>query len=512
MNDEEKKDPKDTIDSEGDNFDRKDKNSEDFDSSETVKFSEDSLAGLREGNETQDPFDVDHRDDSTQTLDSQQIREEKDKEQAIKEMWRQYEQEANVTDKDSAGEKPVPEVRDDRTVIRLDEPPRPAQAPTKPPVPDYLAKHQRKQRKSKGPVIVLLFFFIIAVVAVAYYFYSRSQNNQSDIPATSLKTQSDQQQSPASDAATKEAAQQPAQPLVELNVDDLLGISPLNIAEKGAIFSDQMDPEAVAIAKAFKNRIKMYQREQTRTSRRATTKTISGKLRGFTIRSVLTYKKDKLEKNQLTVITPSRGSLVIENDILISAKKTDYERFFRDLRRAGIQVLRKGDPNQSGDFRVQLTLTPLPNQTVADGFVIAFNRAGPVELGMRATQLDRIVPPRYNIVRKKILIDDQYVNIHKVFNEQNKALLLLSVTENRIKTVQIIDSAFKTSQGIGVGNSLADLKLNHLNLQMGKTTENVIFAVIKGMNAKFMLSGSGGDFENQVFPNTLKITSIVLEN
>lgn len=529
MNDEEKKDPKDTLDMDGDSSDKRDTNGDMFDSSETVKFSDDDLSDFRKAEERSDPFDLGQRDDSTRILDSQEINDEKEKEKAIKEMWKQYEAETQEMDASALRGTSRPQPRDDRTQILTDprkspsQPPRTppparpaapstAQARTKQPVPDYLAKHARRQRRSKRAPVILLIFFIIAAVAVAYYFYSQSQAKKTSIPTATDSSQVSQQQSIATDSATPKAAQEPATQLFPLNVDDLMGISPLNVSAKGAVFSDEMDPEIVAIAKALKSRVKVYHGEQTRDYRKTTTKTISGRFRGFTVKSVLTFKDDEKIKDQLTVVAPSRGSLLVENNVLVSAKKLDYERFFRDLRRAGIQVIRKGDPNQSGDFRVQLALTPLPNQIVPEGRVIAFNRAGPVQLGMRSTQLDRVLPPRFNIVRKKILVDDQYVNVNKIFDERNKALLLLSVSENRVKTVQIIDASFKTSQGIGIGNTLADLKINHLDLEMGKTKENVVFAVIKGINAKFMLSGSGADFDNQIFPNTMKITSVVLEN
>jgi hypothetical protein len=528
MNDEEKKDPKDTLDLNGDDSDKQDRDGNPFDSSETVKFSDEDLSDFRKAEEITDPFDVGQRDDSTRILDSQDVKKEKEKEQTIKEMWKKYEQETQEVDASSLRGGPRPETRDDRTQVMTGpgkppfQPPKtpstqpsaptPAQTRVKPPVPDYLSKHARKQRRSKRAPFILLLFFIIAAVAVAYYFYSQSQANQSEIPATAEPSQQTQQQSVATDTTTPAAAREPAPQLFPLNVDDLMGISPLNVAAKGAVFSDEMDPEIVAIAKALKSRIKIYNGEKTRKYRNTTTQTITGRFRGFSVKSVVSYKNEDKIKDQLTLVAPSKGSLIVENDVLISAKKIDYERFFRDLRRAGIQVIRKADPNQSGDFRVQLALTPLPNQTVPEAKMIAFNRAGPVQLGMRSTQLDRVVPPRYNIVRKKILVDDQYVNVHKIFNERNKALLLLSVSDNRIKTVQIIDASFKTSQGIGIGNTLADLKISHLDLTMGKTKENVVYAVIKGINAKFMLSGSGADFNKQIFPNNMKITSIVLEN
>ena len=301
--------------------------------------------------------------------------------------------------------------------------------------------------------------------------------------------------------------------LYELSDEMFQGTAPLKVKEKGPIISEESDPEIAAVGDALKHRVEILHGTKTRTRRGIKTKITSGKFHGFRIINTFQQKDDQIIRNETVIVTPLRGRLLIKGNILDSIIRTNYEKFHRELDVAGIEVI-KTPLTEEGIINVQLRVTKLYGRPVKPEFLIGSESVGPVTLGMPIERIHSVLPPgKYIVIEKEILHEDKFYDTYKVCDLQTEPLFFVNAKDNKVWGIQVVSRKYKTANGLGIGNTLGELRINYLgntNIKIGATSSGVPFASINEMSGMFLLQGEGFNFLTQVFPNDARVSYILI--
>ena len=79
----------------------------------------------------------------------------------------------------------------------------------------------------------------------------------------------------------------------------------------------------------------------------------------------------------------------------------------------------------------------------------------------------------------------------------------------------MVSDRFKTAKGLGIGNTLAEFRINYLegtDIKIGATPGGVPFVSVNEVKGMFLLQEKGINFITQEFPNDAKITYVLLGN
>jgi hypothetical protein len=301
--------------------------------------------------------------------------------------------------------------------------------------------------------------------------------------------------------------------LYKLSDEVFQGTAPLKVKEKGPIISEESDPEIAAIGDALRHRVEILHGSKTSTRGGIETKITSGKFHGFMITNTFQQKDDQIISNVTVIVTPLRGRVLIKGNILDSIIRTDYEKLHRELETAGIEVI-KTPLIGEGIVNVQLRVTKLYGIPVKPEFLIGSESVGSVELGMPIERIHTVLPPsKYITIEKEILHEDKFYNTYKVCDLQTEPLFFVNAKDNKVWGIQVVSKKYRTAKGIGIGNTLGELRINYLgntDIKIGETSGKVPFVSIDEVKGIFLLQGEGIDFEMQVFPNDARITYIMI--
>ena len=305
----------------------------------------------------------------------------------------------------------------------------------------------------------------------------------------------------------------PPPPVFELSGDIFQGIAPRQVKEKGPVISEESDPEITAVANALTTRIEILSGSKTTTRGGVETKIISGYIQRFRIVSTLQKKGGQVIRDDISITTPSRGLILIKNNILDSVRNMDYEKFIKELETAGITVVKIPETNEE-TVKVQLKMTKFNGVPASPEYIIGENSVGGVEIGMPIGNLESVLPAnKYVVVAKKVEHENKYYNTFKVYDKRNKSLFFVNEKDKQVWGIQIVSNLYKTAKGIGIGSRLGELRINYLDnspVKITTTAGGLPFVSVGEIKGIFILQAKGLSFETQEFPHETRITDILL--
>ncbi len=291
---------------------------------------------------------------------------------------------------------------------------------------------------------------------------------------------------------------------------DLFGTAPIKIREGGPVISAEKDPELAAIADGLRIRVEIINGIKSKGRGDTITETSSGDFQGFMVNSSRIKKPDGLINNEIIVITPSKGSFVVKDGVLDSMKNCDYEKIVQELEDSGIGIIKKSISPGNGVLKVQLQVIKLTGSPLDENLLIAGQRVGRIEIGMMLSEMRSVLPRSYSFVEKRIELEEKYIDTIKVFDEGNNALFFVNVKENRVDGIQILNRAFRTDKGIGIGSNLGSLKIYHTNLEAWSVQGSAPLISVDGINGIFILEPGKINLAKGIFPDEVEITSILV--
>ncbi len=421
--------------------------------------------------------------------------------------------------KDTAGEeeKEVDTAAEEEAPIKLTE----EDAP--PPVMEGEYQFRTPARPGTSSTTRTLLLVVLLLLLILFYFMFFKERAAPPAPVTTTTQETTAaagepetvtEQPPASIIDTtpaKPADKEELPPVYELSDDEFQGAAPLTVKPSGPVISEEVDPEIAAVTDALKVRVAAINGSKTRTGRGIKTTISSGMFQGFKVTHTLQEKADEVIRDEIAVVTPSRGILAVKGNILDSIRRTDYEKFQRDLEASGIEVI-KSLEEEEGVVNAQLRITKFRGKPIQPAFLIGPDNLGPVKLGMPIENMKEALKG-YVVVPKRILHEDTYYDTYKVLDRRNRSLFFINEKDRKVWGIQVVSDKFKTDGGLGIGNTLAQFRIYYLKnakLSISATPAGAPFVSVQGMSIRFFLQGKGMDFNNQVFPNDLKISNILL--
>lgn len=398
------------------------------------------------------------------------------------------------------------------------------------PVEQYpeLEKFSASARSSMSPITRTLLLVVIVLLAIMLYFMFEKD----DVPTVTGTTETTEQQQPAlvtedmqppeeetteqTDTATETVEPgdaEPPLPVYEFPDDEFQGVAPMEVRPEGPVISEAGDPEIAAIGDALKIRAAAIDGNKTTTRGGITTTVTSGKFQGFSVVNTYQLKNEDVIKNETVIITPSRGKVVIKENFLDSIRKTDYEKFKKDLNASGVEVIKKEVPEE-GIISVQLRVTGMFGKPVNPEFLIGPGSVGSVKLEMSIDEMKSALSSvKYTIVDKRMLQEDTYYNTYKVLDRWNSPLFFVTGKAGKVWGIRVLSEKYKTARGIGLGDTLNKFRIYYLKSEKvtaGSTPGGAPFVSIAGEQSRFFLQGEGLSFKKKVFPGGMKVSDILL--
>jgi len=139
-----------------------------------------------------------------------------------------------------------------------------------------------------------------------------------------------------------------------------------------------------------------------------------------------------------------------------------------------------------------------------------------VKIGMKISEFLNTKHDTYNIKKETISLEgDDF----PIFNVYDNSELIYAVepdeSENKVWRIWLYGKKFKTEAGIGIGNTLGDLKKKYTITDMS-TAEGSVFILVKEIEVGFELDGSKipRDWWNEIkfedLKNDLPISLIII--
>lgn len=375
----------------------------------------------------------------------------------------------------------------------------------------------RKPGKSPyRPLLVILVVVVICFLALVVIQMVRNRRNARVLENAALNARK-----PPAESEVLRSLRQP-----EPRVNDetrprryrfpnevLQGEAPLGSLEGEPVFSRDRDPEVAAIVDAFNLcyrvifDIRVVKRDGT------ITETCRGVFRGFGINSILVKRSGQAVKDEITLFTPSGGTLRVVDKQLDSVSRTGYEELMADLGLSGIGFRKEMVPEENL-VRARLEFEDRWDKRPVDSFLIYGDGVGEVKLGMTVQEMKSILSGRYRILRRKIMVGNRFETILKVDDRQRTPLFFVYERNNRIWGIEVVHDRYKTQRGIGIGSTLGMVRVFYPDVNLVSIPAKFAYLFVddsRHENIKFiLLDDDSMDFQKEVFPFDLKINSVLV--
>lgn len=291
------------------------------------------------------------------------------------------------------------------------------------------------------------------------------------------------------------------------------GEAPLPGQGRFVHFSPEKDAELAALADALNIRARVLFGIKTTRKEGIVTETCSGNFNNFRISSLLVSQAGQVLSDEISVTTPSRGVLQVTGKALESFSKTDPDQLKKDLESAGIEAIPIVS-SEDGRVRVQLRVSVQPAAVFDGTYLIDGKGIGKIRLGADIIGLESTIAPGNSIIRRRIMLDNEFISIHKIEDQKRTPLYYVYEKNGMIWGIEIVDERFRTDRGLGIGSSLGAMRIYYTRLNMTSIPGKVSYLWIDQEElkpVKFILADDRRvDFDGGNFPLDIPINSILI--
>lgn len=276
-----------------------------------------------------------------------------------------------------------------------------------------------------------------------------------------------------------------------LTDEPFAGQAPLAVKTGGPIFSPEIDPQLAALADALRIRVQIMQGSQALVRGNTATRATKGDFRGFRVSALEKSENGVVVSEEIRVDSPKKALIKTVNHVLETAQKTDFPGFIAEMRNAGLEFSPAPVPAGKSIFRAQVR--PLANwgRPVAGELLISGKNVGRIALGMPIERMKGQLIAFYVILKRKVLINDVYYDVYKVLDQGNEPLLFVYEKDGKVWGISIISDAFKTEKGIGIGNSLDQMRINYPIVKLTYSEKKTPFVQVDDVAGIFIIQGEG---------------------
>ncbi len=335
---------------------------------------------------------------------------------------------------------------------------------------------------------------VLALLAVLVFVVTRGQKKVGlkDQPAVAQGAQDGQELNDYSDFVAKnKALKEKPYSKKSLTDEPYCGRVPMAVRESGPLLSSETDPQLAALASALKIRVRITNSSQLLPRGRIVSRITKGDYRGFKVNAVEKLDNGIVVSEEITVMTPRGGSFKTVDQILQEIKKTDYSGIIAEIRNVGLEFSTYPESAEKKALLGQLRSVRYWGKPIAGELLISGKSVGSITVGMPVVLIKKKLPASFNVLKRKVLVNDVYYDVYKVTDQGHEPLFYLYEKEGQVWGISIISEAFKTDKGIGIGSSLDLIRLHYPVITLAHAEKRPPFIRMEGVDGIFIIQAEG---------------------
>lgn len=276
-----------------------------------------------------------------------------------------------------------------------------------------------------------------------------------------------------------------------LTDEPFAGQAPLAVRAEGPVIAPDIDPQLAALADALKIRVRIMQGSQALVRGNTVTRTTRGDFRGFKVNATEKLENGVVISEEIRVESPKKALIKTVNHVLETVQKTDFPGFLSEIRNAGLEFSPAPVPAGKNVFLAQIRPVAEWGKPVAGELLISGKSVGHIALGMPVDRMRNQLLAAYIILKRKVLINDVYYDVYKILDQGNEPLLYVYEKDGKVWGISVISDSFKTEKGIGIGNSLEQMRINYPIIKLAYSDKGTPFAQVDDVAGIFIVQGEG---------------------
>jgi hypothetical protein len=373
-----------------------------------------------------------------------------------------------------------------------------------------------KKQSPYRPLLLILGIVLLSFIALFVYQMIRSHRNTMMLKkATELETRQDSNAEFLESLEERKTMVEPEDQTQDFAFSDDIfqGEAPLRAEAEGVLFTKERDAELVAIGDAMNIRARLLFGIKTTQKGDILTETCNGNFNGFRISSLKVRLAGKIIQDEISISTPSRGLIKITGKTLDSVTRTRYDQVLKDLEAAGLKVYKRLLPEKNA-VQIQLRMTGVSTFRSGDASLFTGIGVGNIALDAKISDMKSLLPPRYRMIKRRIMMENEFVIIYKIEDQNRTPLFYVYERDAKIWGLQIVNNSFRTTRGLGIGSSLGAMRIYYTNLNIRSLPGKVTYLWIDQKDfkeIKFILADDKRiNFEDSIFPFDIKVNSILI--
>ncbi len=274
-----------------------------------------------------------------------------------------------------------------------------------------------------------------------------------------------------------------------LTAEPFAGQAPLAVRDSGPLVSAAADPQLAALVDAFCIRVQVMQGSQALDRDRSLSRVTRGEVRGFRVQALEKIDNGKIVAEEAQITTPRNGLVKTVGGVLATLQKTDLQGVLGELRAAGMEFSPLPAAGGEKVFRGQLRFIAPWGKALPGELLIAGDGVGDLNLGTPVNRMRSRLPAAYNILKRRVLVKDAYHEVYKVTDQGGEPLFYVYERDNRVWGIAIISEVFKTAQGMGIQNTLDQMRLHYPQVKLAYSGKRNPFVRVDGVEGIFILQG-----------------------
>ena len=367
----------------------------------------------------------------------------------------------------------------------------PSPAETKP--TDMPPQPILKPRKPQYNWILIPFIFLLLFILVLFIVRPRHKKDLRNLSATPQNIEEKADLSNYSAFVAKNQALKNDKYSESVLTDEpYAGQAPLAVRSNGPLISPEIDPQLAALAEAFKIRLQFTQGSQLLSRGRTVVRVTRGDFRGFKVNAIENLENGIAVSEELTVTTPQNGLIKTINRVLEEVQRTDFSRINSELQNVGMEFSLL--PTAPDKKLIHVGLRPVRNwgKPIPGELLIAGKSVGGIMLGMPVNLIKSKLDASFNVLKRKVLVNDVYFDVYKITGRGDEPLLYVYDKDGLVWGISIVSEIFKTERGIGIGSPLDLIRLNYSSIILANSDKKPPFIRIFGVDGIFIVQADGG--------------------
>jgi hypothetical protein len=351
---------------------------------------------------------------------------------------------------------------------------------------------ERAPFKLKQSWVLLSIVLLLAVLIILFALQPRHRPTLKKLPPQPQKSEEKQDLKNYSAFIAQNKALQETKAAEEILTNEVFaGQAPMATGPGDPVISPEIDPQLVALADALRIRVKVMQGSQSIVKGGTILRSIKGDFRGFRVNSLEKMENGVVVSDEIRIETPKKAVIKTVSHLLDSVQKTDFPGLISEMNDAGMEFSPAPVPAGGNIFRGQIRILANWGRPVADEFLISGKSVGPVMLGMPTDRMKNQLLAAYIILKRKVLVNDKYYDVYKILDRTNEPLLYVYEKDRRVWGISIISAAFKTERGIGIGNTLDQMRIHYPVVRLSYSEKKTPFVQVDEVAGIFIIQGDG---------------------